>query len=69
MGALIVAWTTIFFFMFIFYCGSHTSKEWSTVVDVIKYCSRGVRYQTALGISDSVMDVIIIALPVPVVCH
>ena len=67
MGILIVLWTITFFFLFLFYCGSHVSKEWSTVVDLITYCPHGLDRQTALGISDSIMDVFIIGLPIPAV--
>lgn len=66
MGILIIAWTITFFFLFLFYCGSHISKQWSTVVDVMKYCPNGLDDQLALGISDSIMDVFIIAMPMPV---
>lgn len=68
MGGLIVAWTITFFFVFLFYCGSHPSKDWSTVDDIIKSCPNGLHDQLALGISDSIMDVIIIAMPIPVAC-
>ena len=67
MGILIVLWTITFFFLFLFYCGSHVSKEWSTVVDLITYCPHGLDDQRALGISDSIMDVFIIGLPIPAV--
>lgn len=67
MGVLIVLWTITFFFLFLFYCGSHMSKEWSTVVNLITYCPHGLDDQKALGISDSIMDVFIIGLPIPAV--
>ena len=66
-GGLIVAWTISFFFVFLFYCGIQHSKEWGTVIDVVTYCSRGLHYQLGVGISDSIRDVIIIVLPVPMV--
>lgn len=69
MGALIIGWTIAFFFVFIFYCGSHPSKEWSTVVDIIEYCPNALNDQMAIGISDAVMDAFIIAMPLPAVCY
>ena len=67
MGVLIVAWTITFFFLFLFYCGSHPWKDWGTVVDLITYCPHALDNQKALGISDSIMDVFIIGLPIPAV--
>ena len=67
MGGLIVAWTITFFFVFLFYCGNHQDKEWSTVTDLLAYCPHALDDDKAIGISDSIMDIIIIALPIPVV--
>ena len=67
MGVLVVSWTIAFFFVFVFYCGSRPWEEWGTVVDVITYCPHALDDQMALGISDSIMDVVIIGLPVPAV--
>lgn len=68
MGGLIVAWTITFFFIFLFQCGRRPSKQWSTVLDLIKYCPHSLDNEQALAISDSIMDVIIIAMPIPVAC-
>ena len=67
MGILIVSWTIAFFFVFVFYCGSRPWEEWGTVMDVLTYCPHALDDQKALGISDSIMDVIIIGLPIPAV--
>ena len=67
MGVLVVSWTIAFFFVFLFYCGSRPWEEWSTVMNIITYCPHALDDQMALGISDSIMDVVIIALPVPAV--
>ena len=67
MGVLVLLWTIAFFFVFVFYCGSRPWEEWGTVMDVITYCPHALDDQMALGISDSIMDVMIIGLPVPAV--
>lgn len=67
MGILIVSWTIAFFFVFVFYCGSRPWEEWGTVMDVLTYCPHALDDQKALGISDSIMDVIIIGLPIPAI--
>lgn len=65
---LVIAWT-VSFFLFVFYCGTKPWKEWSTVLDIITYCPNAINDQMALAISDSIMDVVIIAMPIPQVCH
>ena len=67
MSVLTIAWTTAFFFDFMFYCGSHVSRAWGTVADIVEYCPNTLNDQLALGISDSIMDILIIAMPIPTV--
>ena len=67
MSVLIIAWTITFLFVFVFYCGSHLTRAWGTVVDIIEYCPNALNDQLALGISDSIMDILIIAMPMPTV--
>lgn len=66
---LSICWSIAFFFIFVFYCGTNHWAEWSTVGNVMKYCPNGVPYQTGLAVSDFIMDLMIILLPVqPVSC-
>ena len=67
MGVMIITWTIVFFFIFILDCGSHPSKEWGTVDGIIKYCPDALNNHMAVGISDSIMDLFIIAMPLPTV--
>ena len=67
MLALIVAWTITFFFVFVFYCGNNHWAEWDTVINLETYCPDGLKYQAGLAISDFIMDIMVIALPIPVV--
>lgn len=64
MGVMITTWTIAFFFVFVFNCDSHLSKEWGTVVSVIEYCPNALNNHMAVGISDSIMDILIIAMPI-----
>ena len=68
MLVLISCWTIIFFFLFVFYCGSNVWAEWSTVMDLATNCPNGPAYQQGLAISDFLMDIMVILLPVPLVC-
>ena len=67
MLALIVGWAIAFFFVFVFYCGANVWAEWSTVINLATYCPEGGPYQLGLAISDFLMDVMIMTLPIPLV--
>lgn len=64
---IIVAWTIAFFFVFLFYCGTHIEKEWSTVMDIIEYCPNALNDQIAIGITDAIVDIAILVIPIPMV--
>ena len=66
-SVLIVLWTIIFFFLFVFYCGTNTWAEWTNVIDLEEYCPHGTDYQMGLAISDFIIDLIVIAMPIPLV--
>ena len=68
MLVLILCWTISFFFVFVFYCGSNVWAEWSTVINLATYCPNGGPYQSGLAISDFLMDIMVILLPIPLVC-
>ncbi|KUJ19154.1 uncharacterized protein LY89DRAFT_780163 [Mollisia scopiformis] len=64
---VIVAWTIAFFFVFLFYCGTHIEKEWSTVVEIIEYCPNALNDQIAIGVSDAIVDIAILLIPIPMI--
>ena len=67
MSVLITAWTLAFFFLFTFYCGGHPSRAWGTVVDIVEHCPNTLNDELALGISDLIIDILIMAMPIPAV--
>jgi len=66
-SAIIVAWTISFFFVFLFYCRSHIADEWSTVSNVIRYCPDALNDDIAIGITDAVVDITVLVVPIPMV--
>ncbi|KAF2660948.1 hypothetical protein K491DRAFT_774271 [Lophiostoma macrostomum CBS 122681] len=60
-----IGWTIVFTFLFVFYCGLDLWAAWNTVANLAKYCPNGGPYQNGLAISDFIMDVVIIILPIP----
>lgn len=64
---LIVVWTITFFFLFVFNCGSNIWAQWSTVNDFITRCPNASKYLAGLAISDFLMDLVVILLPIPMI--
>lgn len=69
MIALIIAWSTAFFIAFVFQCKANFFAIWGSTMDLITYCDGSMYLALPLCISDSVCDVVIICLPVPLVSH
>ena len=67
MIALILLWTTAFFFTVLFECRTDFKYLWSTLHDLLTHCSDDVLYQKAMIISDVITDALIIVMPLPVV--
>lgn len=67
MNVLIFIWGVGFFFAFLFSCGSHFDYFWTSVENQLK-CHADLSMMTlSLSISDVIMDVMILAFPIPLV--
>lgn len=64
--ALVVLWTLGFFLVQVFDCRTHFSTNWGTLRQLQK-CLNTFNQLLAYTISDVIMDVFILALPVPLV--
>ena len=64
---LISLWTVIFFFILLFACGTHFSGFWTTLIAHEMDCAGSNVKQMALSITDFVIDILIIILPLPIV--
>lgn len=65
-GFIIVLWTIGFFLVNLFGCGKHFDWGWGPLADEY-HCVDGLKELEALMISDFITDVLVIALPFPVV--
>ncbi|MCJ1437277.1 hypothetical protein MMC27_006663 [Xylographa pallens] len=63
----IVAWTITFFFIWIFACGSHVSANWGSRMDLVTYCEQRLPMSNGFLISDLIIDVITLVLPMPII--
>lgn len=67
MLGLIVAWTISFFFSIIFICGTNFSAYWISTEVEARECVKTSALHQGLAVSDFVMDVLIILMPIPMV--
>lgn len=62
---IILIWGAGYFFSFLFICPGHPDAYWSTLLDEENECVNTVMLHNAYGISDVVLDFIVILLPIP----
>ena len=63
-----IAWTIAFFFSVLFECGTHFEYLWSTLLNLVTHCTDEEKFFKAYAISDVIIDVLILAMPIPMVC-
>lgn len=56
-----------FFFATLFECGSHVSAMWQSAEALQTYCPNTDSYDYGFAISDFITDVMILAMPIPLV--
>ncbi|KAI1101770.1 plasma membrane protein Pth11-like protein [Jackrogersella minutella] len=64
---LVAIWTTFWLFESIFLCGLDFWNAWGTTQDLITKCINWLHAELALCITDFVIDILIIAMPVPLI--
>lgn len=67
--SIVTVWMVGFFLQLIFSCGSRFDLQWSLLSEEVeKYCINATPARLALAVSDFILDVLIIILPLPMVC-
>lgn len=61
----IVIWTIVFFFAFLFDCGTHFSEYWKSLEDLNAHCPTILVRQNSAVVLDAVADIVILVLPIP----
>jgi hypothetical protein len=64
---LIITWTVAFLGANIFQCGTHPAAAWTSVKQIMEYCDDTSGATAALALTDLIMDLMIIAAPMPIV--
>ena len=66
MIVITIMWTVAFFFADLFACGTTFSHFWGSPLDLTT-CITTEEFTWALSISDLIMDILIIIIPIPLV--
>ncbi|GLB07517.1 hypothetical protein AtubIFM57258_002860 [Aspergillus tubingensis] len=64
---LTVVWTLAFFFLFLFGCREKIYLHWAPLEEVNNQCGNPLTAESALVISDLIMDLMIFCLPLPII--
>ena len=64
---IIAIWGVGYFFSFLFICPGHPTAYWTTLLYEKEECVDTVTLHNAYGVSDVILDFIVILLPIPVV--
>ena len=64
---IIILWTFGFFFAVLFACKGNFAAWWTTEATIISACVKTVQLEYAFAVSDFVIDVIVLVLPIPMV--
>ena len=67
MIGIVIAWSVAFFFATIFQCGVDWSLNWAPITDFLTKCTNTLGMRTVFTATDILTDLIIIAMPVPMV--
>ncbi|KAF2690572.1 hypothetical protein K458DRAFT_354689 [Lentithecium fluviatile CBS 122367] len=67
MAILTSAWTIAYLFAMAFNCGTRFWAHWGSYLDLFTYCVGSYHIYESLLISDFILDVIILVLPLPMV--
>ena len=63
----IILWSVAFFLGFVFGCGVHVPANWGPREDLIEYCPWRLKLTNGYLVSDVILDLILLVVPLPVV--
>ena len=67
MIVLVILWSTAFFFATVFQCGVDWKLNWAPITLFLTQCSNTLNMLTVFTATDIITDVLIIAMPIPMV--
>lgn len=67
MIGIVTAWSLTFFFATVFQCGLNWSRNWAPIGIFLTQCSNTLDMLSVFTATDIVTDLMIIAMPIPMV--
>lgn len=65
MGVLVLLWTVTFILMVVFACNTTFWANWGSTAAQLQHCPIGFTSEYGLAISDFILDIVIILMPLP----
>lgn len=69
MIGIVTAWSVAFFFATVFQCGVDWNLNWAPIEIFLTPCSNTLDMLSVFTATDILTDLMIIAMPIPMVCH
>ena len=69
MVIIISVWAISFFFSFLFICGKNPTNYWISTKAEKSYCVATQTLHLSFAISDTILDILTILIPIPLVWH
>ena len=67
--SLTIGWALAFIIAYVTACGAHPAAAWESQMSYLQYCLKTLQFEEAYAISDFILDVIVLLLPLPLVLH
>ena len=67
--SLTTVWAVAFIIAYVTACGTHPAAAWESQMSYLQYCIRSLQFEEAYAISDFILDVIVLILPLPLVIY
>ena len=62
---IVAVWSVGFFSYYIGACGTHPEAAWSGYIEFAQYCLKTEYFEQAFGISDFMLDTMVLVVPLP----
>ena len=60
-------WAVALVITYVTACGTHPAAAWESEMSYVRYCKSTLKWEEAFAISDFVLDVLVLVVPLPLV--
>ena len=64
---LTVGWAVALIITYVTACGTHPAAAWESEISYVRYCKSSLHWEEAFAISDFILDLLVLTLPLPLV--